>query len=282
MTAVFILTLIGLLLGLAIALTVHYFGVPTDPLVEQVAELIPGANCGACGFAGCNDYVEALVAGKAKPGHCPSQSADALQKMCELLGVASEPHSEKVAVVCCSGTDQYAIRRAFYNGVNDCHSAMQVAGGAKGCVYGCLGLGSCSRVCPFGAIEMRTDHIAVVHPELCVGCGKCVTACPRRIIKLVPKSAPLHVFCVSPERGAVKRKVCKAACIGCRKCVKAAGEKQMFINGFLASVNYENPPDVGIVTVCPAQVLRTEAQPAAAAIAEASATPPAVATKTAS
>ncbi|NLE54686.1 MAG: 4Fe-4S binding protein [Lentisphaerae bacterium] len=281
MTAVIILTLIGVLLGLAIALTVRYFGAPVDPLAEQVAELMPGANCGACGFAGCNDYVQAMVSGKAKPGLCPSQSADALQKVCVLLGVASEGRAEKVAVVCCSGTDQYAIRRAFYNGVNDCHSAMLVAGGSKGCVYGCLGLGSCARACPFGAIEMRADHIAVVHPEICVGCGKCVTVCPRRIIKLVPKSAPVHVFCSSPEKAPVKRKVCSAACIGCRKCVKAAGENQMFINGFLASVNYENPPSADIVAVCPPKVLRTEAQPAASAASAAPAAPEAPAATTA-
>jgi electron transport complex protein RnfB len=259
MTAVIILTLIGVLLALAIALTVRYFGAEEDPLAIQVGELLPGANCGACGFAGCNDYAQALLSGNAKPGVCPSQSADALQKLCELLGVASEARTENVAVVCCSGSDQYAIRRAFYNGVNDCHSAMQVAGGAKGCVYGCLGLGSCARACPFGAIEMRADHLAVVHPELCVGCGQCVTACPRRIIKLVPKNAPLHVFCSSPERAPVKRRVCSTACIGCRKCVRAAEEKQMFINRFLASVNYQNPPEAEIAAVCPTRVLRPEA-----------------------
>lgn len=259
MTTVILLTVTGLVSGLAIGIVVKFFGTTPNPLEEKLLELVPGANCGGCGFAGCEGYAKAMADGSAKPGACPLMNDAVVQEICALLGVESEPRKPMVAVVCCSGDDDHAQRMAFYNGVNDCQNAMLVAGGGKGCVYGCLGLGSCARACPYGAIEIRPNHIAVVHPELCVGCGKCVLACPRRLIKLTPKSAPVHVFCSSPERGALKRKFCSAACIGCRKCVKEAGENQVSMNGSLAVINYNNPPDAAVAAACPTGALRTTA-----------------------
>lgn len=247
----------GVLLGLAIGLVVRYFGVPEDPLVESLNELMPGANCGGCGLAGCSDYANAMATGRAKPGLCPVMSAEDVAKCCELLGVESDTSEPKIAVVCCSGDDNHAAKQAFYNGVNDCLNAMLVAGGAKGCTYGCLGLGSCARACPFGAIEMLPNHLAKIHADLCTGCGKCYMACPRNVIKLVPRSAAkVHVYCNSPEKAPVKKKVCKAACIGCRKCARTAEEGQIVMNGFLASINYDNPPAEDIVETCPTKCLR--------------------------
>ena len=257
MTDIVMLTVVGVLMALAIGLVAKFFGAKTDPLAEQLGELMPGANCGGCGFAGCADYANAMAAGKAKPGSCPSMSDETLKKVCELLGVQAEKGDPKVAVVCCSGDDHHATRVALYNGVNDCLNAMMVAGGAKGCTYGCLGLGSCARACPFGAIEILSTHVAKIHPNLCKGCGKCESVCPRHVIKLVPRAAAaVNVYCNSPEKAPVKKKVCSGGCIGCRKCVKAAGEGQMTINGFLASVNYDNPPPESVVEVCPAKCLR--------------------------
>jgi len=256
MTAVIILSVTGIALALAIGLVVKFFGVEQDPRVEQIGELMPGANCGGCGFAGCGDYVQAMVAGKAKPGLCPSMTKDAIAEASKILGVDAETAMPKVAVVCCSGDDDHASRMAFYNGVNDCQNATLVAGGGKGCVYGCLGLGACARACPFGAIEISPKHIAIVHPSLCKGCGKCASACPRHIIKLVPRTAKIHVFCSSPESGKIKKPFCSAACIGCRKCAKTAEEGQISINGFLASVNYGNPPAEAVADACPTHCLR--------------------------
>ena len=163
-----------------------------------------------------------------------------------------------MALVACSGDDSHAVRKAFYNGILDCRNASFVAGGGKGCLYGCLGMGSCARACPFGAIEITEAHIAVVHPELCTGCGTCVATCPRHIIKLVPRTSQIHVFCSSPEIGKNKFPICSGACIGCRKCERNAGEGQMCIEGFLARVNYENPPAAALADVCPTKALRRQ------------------------
>ncbi len=255
MQAVFILLFSGLVIGLAIALVVKYFAVKNDPLEDEINALMPGVNCGACGFAGCAAYAAALAARDSKPGLCPSMSEQNSQQISALLGVSTEVRVQKVAVVCCRGDDDMASRQAFYNGINNCRDAMQVAAGGKTCTYGCLGLGACARACPYGAIEMTSKHLAVVHPDLCVGCGKCVQTCPKKLIKLVPITAPIHVLCSSPEKGATKRKACKVACIGCRKCLKAAPEGQIRMNGFLAVINYGDPPAAEIADCCPTGAL---------------------------
>ncbi|NMA42696.1 MAG: RnfABCDGE type electron transport complex subunit B [Oligosphaeraceae bacterium] len=254
-TATVILLIIGVLIALAIGLVVKFFAVEVDPLLEQVSAIMPGTNCGACGYAGCAGYAAALVGRKAQPGDCPAMSDSLLHQLCELLGVEDVKKERRVAVVFCSGNDQNATRQAFYNGVNRCRDAMLVAAGAKSCTYGCLGLGACAQACPYGAIEVR-NRLAIVHPELCRACGLCVQTCPKKLIRLVPASAPIHVFCSSPARGSFKRNACKTACIGCRRCVKAAEENQIRMNGFLAVINYGNPPAAEVAQSCPTAALR--------------------------
>ncbi len=257
MVTLVIIVVVGLLTGIAIALVSRWFGVEPNPVEEEVRNLLSGANCGGCGFPGCAGYAKALVAGAAKPGACSSQCAGAAEKMAKLLGVAVVHKEPKVAVVFCSGDDMKATRQALYNGINDCRDAMIVAAGAKTCAYGCLGLGACARVCPFGAIEINEHRLAVVHKEICVGCGKCVGACPKKLIKLVPKSAEIHVHCMNPVRGPEKFKACKAACIGCGKCVKTAPEHVKLVPGAaLAEVDYGNPPPEALAEVCPTHALR--------------------------
>ena len=246
-----------LILGIVIGLIAKIFAVETDPRIEETEELLPGANCGGCGFAGCADFAKAVVAGDAKPEQCPVCSPENIADIAQLLGLDAGGSEKFVAIVFCGGNNSDAKKAVNYNGITDCKSASLVAGGNKGCAYGCLGFASCARACPFGAIEMK-DGLAIVHPDLCVGCGKCVETCPRNLIKLVPEKAEVHVFCSSPEKGPVKKKVCSVACIGCRKCVKAAEEGQMKINGFLIEVNYDNPPGTDIIETakCPTGCLR--------------------------
>lgn len=259
MTTLIIITVVGLLTGLAIAIVSYFFATPANPLQDQVLELLPGANCGGCGFAGCGGYAEALAQGKAKPGLCSAQSTANLQKLTALLGTTAEKKEPMVAVVLCSGDNSHASRRAQYNGINDCRDASQVAGGAKSCNYGCLGMGSCARACPFGAIEITEHGIALVHRELCRGCGSCVAVCPKKLIRLVPKSASLHVFCSSPLKGILKRNACSVACIGCGKCFRAAPDNIIMEPGkFLAQVNYDNPPPEELACQCPTGALRSK------------------------
>lgn len=248
---------LGVLLAVVIGAAAKAFAVESDPRIETVTEMLPGANCGGCGYAGCADFAKAIVEGRADPALCPVSSPETVQRIAEYLGITSEKKEKVVAVVRCSGSCAVTVRSP-YNGVGDCRSAVLVAGGAKGCDYGCIGFASCARACPFDAIEMR-DGLAVVHPELCVGCGKCVETCPKNLIVLAPAAVDVHVYCNSPEKGPVKRKVCKTACIACRKCVKAAdSEDQMTVNGFLVAANYSNPPISDLVekAACPTTALR--------------------------
>ncbi len=246
-------------LGFIIGLAAKIFTVKTDPRIEEVIEMLPGANCGGCGKAGCADFAKAVVTGEASPGGCPVCSADSVAAIAQFLGVDAGGGEKQVAVVLCGGNESNTKGGTHYNGVKDCISASLIAGGPKGCKYGCLGYASCANACPFGAIEM-IDGLAFVHNDICVGCGKCVEACPRNLIKLVPLSAEIHVYCSSPEKGPVCKKVCDVSCIGCRKCVKAAGEGEgeMQINGFLASVDYENPPKADLIekAKCPTGCLK--------------------------
>ncbi len=265
MNAVIVLLIMGLVLGLIIGVVVKFIAVAADPKQQEVEALLPGANCGACGHAGCSAFAEALLHGDAEPSECPVNDSDAVQRICGLLGMEYGQREPKIAVVKCGGDSTKAENAGLYNGVIDCKDADLVASGGKACRYGCLGLGSCARVCPFGAIEITDSGIAVVHPDICTGCGKCVPVCPRNIIELVPKSAPLHVLCNSPEKGNVKRKACSVSCIACRKCVKAAEEEgvgEMIIDGFLARVNYDNPPTAATADVCPTGCIHTAPVPA--------------------
>ncbi len=229
---------VGLVLGLLIGIAAKIFKVESDPRIALVQELLPGANCGGCGKAGCADFAKAVVSGELPPGNCPVSSKETVNAIAQVLGIDSSASFRKCAVVLCGGDRNQTNNPSLYNGVSDCRSANMIAGGPKGCSYGCMGLGSCARTCPFGAIEI-VNGLAIVHKELCVGCGKCAEVCPRKLIKLVNADAQVHVYCSNPEKAPVKRKFCKVPCLGCRKCEKALPGKVVF-DGFRAVIDYDN------------------------------------------
>ncbi|MFA7230546.1 MAG: RnfABCDGE type electron transport complex subunit B, partial [Victivallaceae bacterium] len=259
-TAVAAMTVFGFFLGCVIGIVAKMFKVETDPRIELVTELLPGANCGGCGKAGCADFAKSVISGENPPSKCPVSSQESISAIAQALGIEIGSADKKVAVVLCGGDLNQMKVTTLYNGVNDCISASLIAGGPKGCAYGCLGMSSCARACPFGAIEM-IHGLAVVHNELCVGCGVCVDTCPRKLIKLVSIEAKVHVYCSSPEKAPAKKKFCNVPCIACRKCVKAAEEGQIVMKGFKAEVNYDTAPYPGLDVVnkaaCPTGCLLT-------------------------
>ena len=253
--AISIIAGIGLVAAIVLAIADRCLAVEEDPRIGMVTAELPGANCGGCGFAGCDGYARALVAGTAPNGACAAGGAECAAAIAKILGVDAVATEKRVALVKCCGTRAEAIRVGDYNGICDCGVAAATAGGDKGCKYGCLGYGACANVCPQHAISI-CDGLAKVDKRLCIGCGKCVTACPKHIIELVPASAAIHVLCANPDKGPNVRKVCGVGCIGCHLCEKNSGGKEanhFTFNGFLAKVNYENPPtDEQIVAKCPA------------------------------
>ena len=246
---------IGFLSAAALAIAEKYLSIPQDPRIGKVTELLPGANCGGCGFAGCADYARAIVADAAECGLCAPGGATCANAIAAFLGRSAGTQEKRAALVLCCGDEAEATRRAAYNGINDCFAAQATAGGDKGCTYGCLGYGSCLRVCPVNAISI-VNGIAKVDKDLCIACGKCVAACPRKIIKLVPAAAEIHVLCSSKDKGPAVKKVCGTGCIGCRICTKLS-DGAITMDGFLAVVDYAKPPaNAELIQKCPGHCIR--------------------------
>ena len=246
---------IGLVSAVALAVAEKYLSLPQDPRIGKVTELLPGVNCGGCGYAGCADYARAIVLNQAECNLCAPGGAACANAVAAFLGRAAGSLEKRVAYVLCCGDDAEATRRAAYNGINECSAAQAVAGGDKGCTYGCLGYGTCARVCPVAAISVA-NGLAKVDKAACIACGKCVTACPRKIIKLVPAAAEIHVLCSSKDKGPAVKKVCGTGCIGCRICTKFA-DGAINMDGFLAVVDYTKPlVNEDVIGKCPTHCIR--------------------------
>ena len=233
LTAVISLAALAFLAAFGLAIAARVFAVPHNPKAEEIEEALPGANCGACALPGCSELAKRIAEGKADVDACPVGGEATARAIAKIMGIEFAGGGDReVALVLCKGSDQVAQKRYFYNGIYDCNSAALVFGGDKACTYGCLGLGTCAGVCPFGAIEMLPGGLARVDPDKCTGCTKCVDACPKGIIKMVPARRQLHILCSSHDKGGVARKHCKVACIGCMKCVKAAPEGAINMDNF--------------------------------------------------
>ncbi len=211
---------LGLIFGGLLGVAAKVFKVEHDIRAEQIAELLPGANCGGCGFAGCSAMAQALAEGRAMPGGCAVLKPEASQQIAELMGLEARPVKRKVAKVRCKGTCENVSINYRYDGIMDCVAAHRYGGGGKACQYGCSGFGTCVRVCKFDAIQI-IDGIAVTNIEKCVGCGTCASVCPKNLIEIVDAEQRVFVKCSSEERGAVLKNICKVGCIGCKICEKS-------------------------------------------------------------
>lgn len=248
----------GLLGALLYAMAKRTSGGDSDEQVELLSNLLPGNNCGACGFAGCGAMAEALAKGEAMPQACPVASLAQLDELSKALGLSNGVQkTRKVARVRCGGTHAISPRRADYEGVLDCRAADLAGKGAAGCIFGCLGLGSCARACPFGAITMGDDGLPKVNEWLCTGCALCEAACPRGVIAVLDASQEVYVRCVSTAPGKTVRSVCEVGCIGCGICARVCEEGAIEMIGTLAHVNPELCTACGkCVEKCPTDAMQ--------------------------
>ena len=246
------LTSMAAVFGAVLAIASRIFVVHRDPRVEEVLELLPGANCGACGFPGCQGLAEAMVRGEAAPNECPPGGAETAAAIAEVLGTDAGEVVPKVAVVHCKGGLSNSVQRLEYEGIEDCRAALLVGGNPKACVFGCLGFGTCKTVCPFDAVELDGEGIVHIDRVKCTGCGNCVIACPVDIIELVPEDMRVHITCSSHDKGATAKKVCKVACIACQLCVKKCPTGAIYMDDNLAVIDYSKCTNCGIcAAVCP-------------------------------
>ena len=228
---------VALLAGVLLLVFSHLFAVPENEKKQQIRACLPGINCGACGYKGCDDYAEALAQGGVKPNLCIPGAQSTADRIGAILGVEAEPFQDVVACVACNGHCQATFAAAKYEGIETCTAASQVFGGAKSCRFGCLGYGDCAGVCPADAICLA-DGIARVNTERCLGCGLCADTCPKSIISMVPQQAAVAVMCSNKQKGADARKACQNACIGCKKCEKACPSGAVTVKDNLAVIDY--------------------------------------------
>ena len=221
--AALVLSILGLLFGAGLGVADHFLKVPTNPKVAELREVLPGANCGACGYPGCDGYASAVGEGKAEIGLCAVGGPACAAKMAAIMGVESNGAGTKlVATVACQGYGEHCRPKSTYEGIQDCVAAALVNSGTKACQYACLGLGTCERACPFGAIKVDpVKKIAVVDQEKCQSCKKCVAACPQHVLSMQPIDRVVTVGCHNPEKGIALKENCDRACIGCSACEKA-------------------------------------------------------------
>ncbi|MBK7634725.1 MAG: RnfABCDGE type electron transport complex subunit B [Saprospiraceae bacterium] len=235
-----ILTLGLLTLALAglIAVANKKLYVYEDPRIDQVEDMLPHANCGACGFPGCRPFAEALVSGQVLPGKCSVSSDDGRAAIASFLGVALGAEEKRVARLACNGGMNVAINQAYYKGVSTCQAATLISGGGKACSWGCLGYGDCEVVCDFDAISMNEFGIPVVDVQKCTACGDCVEACPKGLFSIHPISHRLWVACKSLEAGDEVLDVCDVGCTACGKCAMDAEDNMITMVKNLPIINY--------------------------------------------
>ncbi|MGL5346072.1 MAG: RnfABCDGE type electron transport complex subunit B [Peptostreptococcaceae bacterium] len=255
-SSILVLGILGLIFGAVLAYASKKFAVEVDERVEKILEVLPGANCGGCGFPGCGGLANAIVEGKAQINACPVGGDDCSNKIGEIMGMAAESGDRQVAKVLCKGNCQSAKDKYEYEGMSDCRAANVLNSGAKECKFGCLGLGTCRDYCKFEAIYIL-DGVAIVDEEKCVMCGKCMEVCPKNIIGKKPAKKEVVVECSSTEFGKSVKEKCSVGCIGCGICVKACPFDAIEFENKIAKINYDKCVEcMACVRKCPTKVIK--------------------------
>ena len=254
--ATVVISAMGLIFGLLLGIASKVFKVEQDEKIPLIMEVLPGANCGGCGFAGCSQFADAVIKGEAKPNGCTVGGAGTAAGISKILGVETEKFEKKVAFVQCAGCDGIAQYKYTYDGKVDCVSASKLMGGQKACTYGCLGFGTCVNACKFGAISI-VKGLATVDIERCTGCGACTAACPKSLIKIISKEDKYVVKCQNKEKGAIVRGECSTGCLGCKMCEKNCPADAVKVDNFLASIDKEKCLGCGVCAEkCPKQIIK--------------------------
>ncbi len=250
------MTALGLIFGAGLAYALKIFGVEVDPTVALIITKLPGANCGACGRAGCAGFAEALKNGEVPLTKCPVSTDETRQAIADILGLAHESAVKMAAVMACNGGAS-AADKYVHRGIKTCKAASLLFGGHKACAFGCLGFGDCVEACPFDAIKLNhKTGLVEVNRKRCTGCGYCVKACPKKLFTLIPAAAQYYVKCSSKDTTPVKVKACKASCIACRKCEKICPFGAIKVEGNLSRIDYQKCQNCGkCAEVCPTKVI---------------------------
>lgn len=255
--AVAILGGLSAVFAILIAIANRVFYVYEDPRIEAVTTMLPGNNCGACGQAGCRAFAEAVVAGSIKPANCTVMDAEQKSAVADYLGVDAGDVRKRVARLLCAGGSDVAVQQAEYRGYESCAAAAAVAGGGKGCTWGCLGLADCQVSCTFNAIHMNAHDLPVVDVDLCTACGDCVDACPKNLFTIMPLDQKLIVQCRSLLQGSAAEQLCSAACNACGRCALDAAPGLIKIENGLAVIDYSkyDLADRGATSRCPTNAI---------------------------
>lgn len=253
--AVGVLAGCGLVFGIILAVASKFFAVETDERIEKINECLPGANCGGCGFAGCAAFAEAVVNGTADVNGCVAGGNKSAQAIAEIMGCEAGQAVAKRAYVMCSGNNECAEKKYIYDSYESCAAVIRLGGGDKMCSFACLGKGDCVNACSFSAISVQ-NGVAVVDGDKCGGCGSCAKACPKSVIKIMPKSANVWVGCSSKDKGAKVKSACTVGCIGCKICEKKCEAGAITVKDNLAEIDWEKCTGCGkCAEACPRKII---------------------------
>jgi Na+-translocating ferredoxin:NAD+ oxidoreductase RNF subunit RnfB len=251
---------LGLVFGIILAIASKVFEVYTDPRVEQILEVLPGANCGACGMPGCGGYADAIVTAGLPTNLCAPGGGALSAKIAQIMGTDAVVTDKKIAVIhCSSGGYNNTNWKYAYQGIESCKAAVNISDGPNTCGWGCIGFNDCQKACPFDAIVVNEHGMRIIDPNKCTACGACAKACPRQLIMMIPAKRNVYIKCSSQDKGPLAKQNCgnHRPCIGCGICAKKCPVGAITVTNNLARIDYEKCINCGLcATFCPTKAIQ--------------------------